>query len=48
MLTHESFGLELTIARKKWLGLDIYRPPTPENLASVFEELTNSFRQRIL
>ena len=27
---------------KKWLCLGIYRPPTPENLVSFFEELTDS------
>ena len=42
MLTHESVCSELTIANKKWLCLGIYRPPTPENLASLFEELTDS------
>ena len=42
MLTHESVCSELTITKKKWLCLGIYRPPTPENLASFFEELTDS------
>ena len=42
MLTHESVCSELTIAKKKWLCLGIYRPSTPENLASFFEELTDS------
>ena len=42
MLTHESVCSELKIAKKKWLCLGIYRPPTPENLASFFEELTDS------
>ena len=42
MLTHESVCSELTIAKKKWLCLGIYRPPTPENLASFFGELTDS------
>ena len=42
MLTHESVCSELTIAKKKWFCLGIYRPPTPENLASFFEELTDS------
>ena len=42
MLTHESVCSELTIAKKKWLSLGIYRPPTPENLVSLFEELTDS------
>ena len=36
MLTHESVCSELAIAKKKWLHLGIYRPPTPENLASFF------------
>ena len=45
MLTHESVCSEQTIAKKKWLCLDIYRPPTPENLASFFEELTDSLSQ---
>ena len=43
MLIHESFCSELTIAKKKWLCLGVYRPPTPEDLASFFEELTDSF-----
>ena len=42
MLTHKSVCPELTIAKKKWLCLDIYQPLTPENLASFFEELTDS------
>ena len=42
MLTHESVCSELTIAKKKWLCLGIYQPPTPENLVSFFEELTDS------
>ena len=42
MLTHESVCSELTLAKKKWLCLGMYRPPTPENLASFFEELTDS------
>ena len=42
MLTHESVCSELTTAKKKWLCLGIYRPPTPENLESFFEELTDS------
>ena len=41
MFTHESIYLELTIAKKKWLSFSIYRLPTPENLASLFEELTD-------
>ena len=32
---------ELTIAHKKWLCFSVYRPPTPENLASFFEKLTD-------
>ena len=32
MLTHESVCSELTIAKKKWLCLGIYRPPAPKNL----------------
>ena len=42
MLTHESVCSELTIAKKKWFCLGIYRPPIPENLAFFFEELTDS------
>ena len=42
MLTHESVCSELTIAKKKWLCLGIYQPPTPEDLVSFFEELTDS------
>ena len=42
MVTHESVCSELTIAKKKWLCLGIYRPPTPENLVSFFKELTDS------
>ena len=45
MLTHESVCSELTIAKKKWLCLRIYRPSTPENLASSFEELTASLNK---
>ena len=50
MLTDESVCSELTIAKKKWLCLGLYRPPTPENLASFFEELTDSLskEKRIL
>ena len=40
--SHESVFSELKIAKKKWLGLDIYQPPTPENFGSFFEELTDS------
>ena len=46
MLTNESVFSELTIAKKKWLYLGIYRPPTPENLVSLFEELTDSLSKR--
>ena len=42
MLTQECVCSELTIAKKKWLYLDIYRPPSPENLASFLEELTDN------
>ena len=42
MLTHESVSPELTVAKKKWLCLGKYWPPTPENLASSFQELTDS------
>ena len=42
MLKHESACSELTIAKKKWLCVGVYRPPTPENLVSFFEELTES------
>ena len=42
MLRYDSVCLELTIAKKKWLCLGIYRPPTPENLVSFFQELTDS------
>ena len=31
----------MTIAKKKWLCLGIYQRPTPENLVSFYEELTN-------
>ena len=40
MLTYESVCSELTIAKKKWLCLGIYRLPTPENLVSFFQGLT--------
>ena len=42
MLANESVCSELTIANIKWLCLGTYRPPTPKNLASFFEELTDS------
>ena len=42
MLTDEPVCSELTIANKKWLCLGLYRPPTSENLASFFKELTDS------
>ena len=42
MLAHESVCSELTIANIKWLCLGPYRPPTPKNVASFFEELTDS------
>ena len=48
MLTHESVCSELTIAKKKWLCLGIYQPPTPENLVSFFEELRANFMKTIL
>ena len=37
---------ELTIAKKRWLCLGIYRRPTRENLASFYEELTDSLSKR--
>ena len=46
MLTHESVCSELTITKKKWLCLGIYRPPIPENLASFFEDLTDSLSKK--
>ena len=33
----------MTIAKKKGLYFSIYRPPTPENLTSFFEEPTDCF-----
>ena len=48
--THESIYSELTIAKKKGLCFSIYLPPTPENLGTFFEELTDCLckRKRIL
>ena len=37
---------ELTIAKKRWLCLGIYRRPTCENLASFYEELADSLSKR--
>ena len=42
MLAHEFVCSESKITKKKWLCLGIYRPPTSENLASFFEDLTDS------
>ena len=47
MLTHESVCSALTIVKKKWLCLGIYRSPTPENVVYFFEELTDSLSKGI-
>ena len=35
----ENICLEITISKKKWLYISIYRPPEANNLDSFFEEL---------
>ena len=36
----ESICSELTIANRKWLCLNIYRPPNPNNMNTFFDEIT--------
>ena len=38
---HKLTCSDLTIAQKKWLNISIYQPPTPEELASLLQILTN-------
>ena len=38
---HKLTCSDLTIAQKKWLNISIYRPPTPQKLASLIEKLTD-------
>ena len=36
----ESICSELTIANRKWICLNIYRPPNPNNMNTFFDEIT--------
>ena len=38
----ESICSELTIANRKWICLNIYRPPNPNNMNTFFHEITAS------
>ena len=43
----ETICTEFTFSKKKWFCLSIYRPPSPNNLAIFFEELTDSLSRAI-
>ena len=36
-----------TVSKKKWFCLNIYRPPSPNNIVTIFEELTDSLSRAI-
>ena len=40
MVCSESICLELTIAKRKWISLNIYRPPNPNKMNTFFNEIT--------
>ena len=44
----ESICSRFTIANRKWIGLDIYRPPNPNNMDTFFDEITTSLSKAAL
>ena len=40
MVCSESICSELTIAKRKWISLNIYRPPNPNKMNTFFNEIT--------
>ena len=44
----ESIFSEITISRKKWFCMDIYRPPNFNNLDTFFKEVTDSLSKASL
>ena len=43
----ETICTEFTFSNKKWFFLSVYRPPSPNNIVTFFEELTDSLNRAI-
>ena len=44
---NETICTEFTVSKKKWFCLSVYRPPSPNNVVTFFEELTDSLSRAI-
>ena len=43
----ETICTEFTVSKKKWFCLSVYRPPSPNNIVTFSEELTDSLSRAI-
>ena len=43
----ETICIGFIVSKKKWFCLSVYRPSSPNNAATFFEELTDSLRRAI-
>ena len=44
---NETICTEFTVSKKKWFCLSVYRTPSPNNVVTFFEELTDSLSRAI-
>ena len=44
----KSIYSEFTIASRKWIWLNIYRPPNPNNMNTLFDEMTASLSEAVM
>ena len=44
----KSIYSEFTIASRKWMWLNIYRPPNPNNMNTLFDEMTTSLSEVVM
>ena len=44
---NEIICTEFTVTKKNWFCLSVYRPPSPSDIVTFFEELTDSLSRAI-